>query len=145
MVREHGGRVLVGNGRLSDHHLLVLDEVVLTSVTARVMSMVQAIRVVPAVCLDLAGVLLRTHRDHAAVGLSIVVHLRVLLTLRRAWRALRVADEHDIALVDGSVVRAAVRSLLVAPAEAGAAAIVGRAQADREAAQVLRVLPEVEQ
>lgn len=145
---EHGCSILISNSSLGDHHLLVFDEIVL-AVAPVIMRMVQTIGVVPVVRLDLARVLLGTHSNHGAVRrvavAAVVACILVLMRLRWSRRALRVADEDDVALIYGGVVRAAVRPLLVAPTEACTAAVVGCAQTDGEAAQVLTILTEVKE
>ena len=102
------------------------------AVASLIVRMVQTIRVVPVVSLDLARVLLRAHRDYGTVRrVAIATEVACVLgLLRLRWpgRALRVSDEHNVALVDGRVVRAAVRPLLVAPTQACTTTIVGCAQ-----------------
>lgn len=125
MVSKHGSSVLIGNGCLSHHHLLIFNEVMLTMATL-VVRMVQAVRVVPVVSLDLAGVLFGAHGNHGTVRTvaTPTVEILILLRLRRSSRVLRISDEHDVALIYGGVVRAAVRPLLVAPTQACTAAVV---------------------
>ena len=80
--------------------------------------------------------------DHGSVwwvrtavdALALLVHLRAA-TLR--------ANEDDVALVDACVVRAAMRSLLVAPSQAGTASVV--LLAHRVATQILPVVAKIEQ
>lgn len=84
--------------------------------------------------LDLARVLLRADRYHGtvrrvAIG-TVVACILGWHRLRWSRRARIVSDEHNVALVYGCVIRAAVRPLLIAPTQACATAVVGRAQTD---------------
>jgi len=84
-ILHHGSSVLVSHGLLGHHHLLLSGHVAVVSSRLRVV--------------------LVAHCYHAAVVNTVLLALVQLI-------ALRVADEHDVILVD-SVVRARVAPLLV--------------------------------
>jgi len=111
---KHGGCVGVLDSILSSCHLLVLDEIVMVvSLPMAPGSSVVDIRVVAAMMmvLDLLLELLVAHGNDSVGSLLLGV---------------LIADEHDVALVDPSVVRTAVGSLLVVvPSNVGLAIVLG--------------------
>lgn len=112
ITRHHSG-VLVGNGTLGCHHLLVLQELLLPLVAVIAVATVHAL-----------PVMLGTDGNHCALRVVTAVLLALVQIL-----ALRVANENDVALVYSRSVRAGVRPLLVAPSEASPTPVVDRVAA----------------
>ena len=102
-ILNHGCGVLVSDGCLSRHHLLVLEEILLALVSVLILR-----------------IMLLTDGNHSTV---LVVTAVVLLALIQILSC-RVPNEDDVALVDSCRVRARMRPLLVAASKVRSAAVV---------------------
>ena len=139
---QHRGGVLVGDRTLSRRQLLVFDELLLPLAVAAGSAGRMNIRIVSAVALDLLLEVFVADGNHGALW-PVCTAVDALALLVDLGSVALGANEDDVALVDASVVRATVRSLFVAPSEAGAAAVI--LLPDRVAAQVLPIMAKIEE
>ena len=102
-ILNDGCGVLVSDGCLSRHHLLVLEEVLLALVAMLILR-----------------IMLLTGGNHSTVLVVTAVMLLALIQIL----GLRVPNEDDVALVDSRRVRARMRTLLVATSKVRSAAVV---------------------
>lgn len=119
---HHGCRILISDCTFSREHLLVLEELFVTP------SSMLGIRIVTGMRTRVSH-LLAAHGDHLALD---VVSLIRRALIRTVW-----SNKDNIALIDSSIVWAAMRSLLVISSEIGASCIVLPYRSNGIAAYVL--------
>lgn len=137
---QHGRCVLVGDCALGGRQLLIFDELLLPLAVTACPGPVD-IRIISALSHLLLEMFV-ANGNHGSLW-AILTAVDALALLVDLGSVALGADEDDVALVDSGVVGATVGSLLVAPSEAGATAII--LLSNRVTAQVLPVVAKIEE